>query len=288
VECEGYPFSETDMLFMDYRRMHTGDAAGPSAEQLLETAPTDEVPSFLYAMPTTKTHVFLEETCLATRPGMPFEELKARLMRRCDTLGIKITKIIEEEWSHIPLGGPLPKGKQAHFGFGAAANLVHPATGYSILRSLSEAPTVADTIVAGLREQQQQQQQEAAASVEMKTSATVAEAAWGTLWSDERRRQSSFQVFGMELLADLDLREMSQFFDTFFVLPERLSRGFLAAELSSGDLCVFAFVFFLKAPNAMRFRLLKHLATHPSGAFLIDTYVQTLLFKGKATKPALL
>lgn len=70
----------------------------------------------------------------------------------------------------------------------------------------------------------------------------------------------------MELLADLDLREMSQFFDTFFVLPERLSRGFLAAELSSGDLCVFAFVFFLKAPNAMRFRLLKHLATHPSGA----------------------
>ena len=200
--------------------------------------------------------MFLEETCLATRPGMPFEELKARLMRRCDTLGIKITKIIEEEWSHIPLGGPLPKvqrrrsfsfsfhrpraslrgllphalpvhrhflfpngqahpispnilthtsmcvcvrvrgaqGKQAHFGFGAAANLVHPATGYSILRSLSEAPTVADTIVAGLREQQQQQQQEAAASVEMKTSATVAEAAWGTLWSDERRRQSSFQV----------------------------------------------------------------------------------------------
>jgi len=71
----------------------------------------------------------------------------------------------------------------------------------------------------------------------------------------------------MELLADLNLREMSQFFDTFFVLPERLSRGFLAAELSSGDLCLFAFVFFLKAPNAMRFRLLKHLATHPSGAF---------------------
>jgi hypothetical protein len=36
---------------MDYRRMHTGDAAGTSAQQLLESAPTDEVPSFLYAMP---------------------------------------------------------------------------------------------------------------------------------------------------------------------------------------------------------------------------------------------
>jgi hypothetical protein len=85
------------------------------------------------------------------------------------------------------------QGKQAHFGFGAAANLVHPATGYSILRSLSEAPAVADTIVARLREQQQEEAS-AVASFEMQTSASVAEAAWGTLWSDERRRQSSFQV----------------------------------------------------------------------------------------------
>ena len=43
VECEGYPFDESSMLFMDYRRMHTGDAAGPSAAQLLDEAPKDEV-----------------------------------------------------------------------------------------------------------------------------------------------------------------------------------------------------------------------------------------------------
>jgi hypothetical protein len=75
----------------------------------------------------------------------------------------------------------------------------------------------------------------------------------------------------MELLADLNLREMSQFFDTFFDLPTRLSRGFLAAKLSSAELCAFALVFFVRAPNAMRIRLLVHLATHPSGPLLPST-----------------
>ena len=49
----------------------------------------------------------------------------------------------EEEWSYIPVGGPLPLGSQAVTAFGAAANLVHPATGYSITRSLREAPRLA-------------------------------------------------------------------------------------------------------------------------------------------------
>jgi hypothetical protein len=74
-------------------------------------------------------------------------------------------------------------------GFGAAANLVHPATGYSVLRSLSEAPAVADTLAAGLKKQREAESEGAEVS-----SAVVAEAAWDTLWSAERRRQSSFQV----------------------------------------------------------------------------------------------
>lgn len=42
---------------------------------------------------------------------------------------VQVKKIHEEEWSYIPVGGPLPAGDQPITAFGAAANLVHPATG---------------------------------------------------------------------------------------------------------------------------------------------------------------
>ena len=87
VECEGYPFSETDMLFMDYRRMHTGDAAGPSAEQLLETAPTDEVPSFLYAMPVRNHHGPLVEHGRVN----PSTRVDKRAVGNLETPGGKVT-----------------------------------------------------------------------------------------------------------------------------------------------------------------------------------------------------
>ena len=36
----------------------------------------------------------------------------------------QVVKIEEEEWSYIPVGGPLPRSGQAITAFGAAANLV--------------------------------------------------------------------------------------------------------------------------------------------------------------------
>jgi hypothetical protein len=42
------------------------------------------------------------------------------------------TQVHEEEWSYIPVGGPLPVGDQPITAFGAAANLVHPATGVEV------------------------------------------------------------------------------------------------------------------------------------------------------------
>ena len=37
------------------------------------------IPSFLYAMPFSKTHIFLEETSLVAKPAVPYQELKQRL-----------------------------------------------------------------------------------------------------------------------------------------------------------------------------------------------------------------
>lgn len=49
----------------------------------------NEVPSFLYGMPLGNGRVFLEETCLVSKPGLPFATLKRRLERRLDAMGIK-------------------------------------------------------------------------------------------------------------------------------------------------------------------------------------------------------
>ena len=41
--------------------------------------PGRRIPSFLYAMPFSKTKIFLEETSLVARPAVPYQELKQRL-----------------------------------------------------------------------------------------------------------------------------------------------------------------------------------------------------------------
>ncbi len=87
----------------------------------------------------------------------------------------QVKKIHEEEWSFIPVGGPLPVAQQPITAFGAAANLVHPATGYSIARSLREAPAFAEEVANLLRKQQ--------------AVGDTAESVWDALWPQEKRRQ---------------------------------------------------------------------------------------------------
>lgn len=88
---------------------------------------------------------------------------------------LQVKKVIEEEWSYIPVGGPLPVNCQPVTAFGAAANLIHPATGYSIVRSLREAPELGRAMAAILKEDLPVPE----------TSARV----WDALWPQEKRRQ---------------------------------------------------------------------------------------------------
>lgn len=249
----------------------------------------------------------------------------------------QVKEVHEEEWSYIPVGGPLPLPDQPAAAFGAAASLVHPgerragwvlqaagfladslvgcwqpplppllrgrqspacatrrslplpttrpsspaATGYSITRSLREAPAFARACRLALEEQP--------------SSAAAVRFVWEALWTQERRRQvrggracdgqaggggrvlghaaigvilhpsglrccpptpaaacspfriclrrrpreqASFQVFGMELLCQLDTAATADFFTTFFRLPASYWRGFLASKLSSGGCSV--------------------------------------------------
>ncbi|KAI8474141.1 MAG: lycopene cyclase protein-domain-containing protein [Monoraphidium minutum] len=271
AEVEGYggAYDPEAMLFMDYRRHHTGVWEGsaprldggnhPNANDGLWGS-AGEVPSFLYAMPLGGGKVFLEETCLVARPALPFGVLKRRLERRMAAMGIKVVKVHEEEWSYIPVGGPLPAEGQAVAAFGAAANLVHPATGFSVSRSLREAPAAAAAAAAALA---------APGAGAREASAAV----WAALWPAERRRQAAFHLFGMELLTQLDLGATNDFFRTFFSLPSFYWRGFLGSSLGSGQLVVFALLTFVLAPVGIKAKLVSHLMTDPSGAYLVQKYL---------------
>jgi hypothetical protein len=76
--------------------------------------------------------------------------------------------------------------------------------------------------------------------------------------------QASFHVFGMELLATLDLAATNDFFNTFFRLPDFYWRGFLASQLSAGQLIAFALVTFTLAPFSIKYKLIEHLVTGES------------------------
>ncbi|EHA8589633.1 putative Lycopene epsilon cyclase, chloroplastic [Cocos nucifera] len=139
VEVENNPYDPSLMVLMDYR----------DYKEEKQQIPEAEYPTFLYVMPMSSTRVFFEETCLASKDAMPFDLLKKKLMTRLEAMGVRVLKVYEEEWSYIPVGGSLPNTQQKNLAFGAAASMVHPATGYSVVRSLSEAPTYA-TVIANI------------------------------------------------------------------------------------------------------------------------------------------
>lgn len=254
VEVENNPYDPSLMVFMDYRDFANENQQCPGAEY----------PTFLYVMPLSSTRVFFEETCLASKNAMPFDLLKRKLLSRLEAMGIRIVKVYEEEWSYIPVGGPLPNTEQKNLAFGAAASMVHPATGFSIGRSLSEAPTYASVIANILKKKQ---------SVPVGRVNNPSTIAWRSLWPQERKRQRSFFLFGLALLLELDIEGTRTFFQTFFRLPSWMWRGFLGSTLSSVDLIWFAFYMFAIAPNSMRMCLVRHLLSDPTGATMVKTYL---------------
>ncbi|RDI67211.1 lycopene cyclase family protein [Nocardia pseudobrasiliensis] len=111
-------------LFMDWR---PDSGAAP-----------DQTPSFLYAIPLGHNRFLLEETCLAGRPALPLSTLRTRLHHRLHTRGITLQGTEPTEHVRFPLQGGHPSPHR----FGAAAAMLHPATGYSLTTSLATADTL--------------------------------------------------------------------------------------------------------------------------------------------------
>lgn len=258
VEVESSPYDPNIMVFMDYRDYSKQNFDSPEAKY----------PTFLYAMPMSPTRIFFEETCLASIDAMPFDLLKKKLMARLQTMGVRIINTYEEEWSYIPVGGSLPNTEQRNLAFGAAASMVHPATGYSVVRSLSEAPKYASAIANIIKRGSSK-----SAILLQRNVQNISMQAWNTLWPQERKRQRAFFLFGLALIVQLDIEGTRTFFRTFFQLPKWMWEGFLGSNLSSADLILFAFHMFFIAPNDLRMCLIRHLLSDPTGATMLRTYM---------------
>jgi lycopene cyclase-like protein len=199
-------------------------------------------PSFLYAMPLPDGRLFVEETVLVGRPAVPLPLLRERLQRRLAALGIHPPPSPAEERCWIPMGGALPDLRQRTVGFGAAAGMVHPATGYLLTRVLERGPHLAAAVADALGAP--------GASPEH-----TARAAWQAIWPDQRRHARDLYCFGMEVLLRLDPQETRTFFNSFFDLPDVHWHGYLDDRLTPAELRAAMARVFVRLPGTLRRRL---------------------------------
>ena len=108
-------------------------------------------PTFNYVMPLSDDIIFFEETSLVANPAMSFHECKDRLGARLSSQNVFIAEVLDEEFCYIPMGGGLPRRGQRLVPIGAAAGLVHPATGYQAGRAFSSNLDVAEQILSELQ-----------------------------------------------------------------------------------------------------------------------------------------
>ncbi|WP_339124065.1 lycopene cyclase family protein [Pseudonocardia sp. D17] len=189
-----------EALFMDWRPDHGEDGW----------------PTFLYGVALGDGTVLLEETSLARRPGLALEDLRRRLHARLARHGVAVPDGARVERVRFPVDTPR-HDRDGVLGFGAAAPLVHPATGFSVATALVLAPRVAGALAAALAEGDDGA--DAAARVDR----TV-------LWTPTARAVHALRRRGLEALLRMPARDVPAFFDTFLALPDRHRRAYLGAR----------------------------------------------------------
>jgi lycopene beta-cyclase len=187
-----------DGVFMDWRR------AGWDAR--------DE-PTFCYVVPVGGGRVLLEETSLAAHPAPPAALLRRRLHDRLDRHGVALTGDEPTEHVRFALDTPLPRAEwlgraPGVVRLGAAAPLVHPATGYSVAGSLALAPRVAAAVAGG------------AGTADVHR----------LVWPAAARATHLLRLRGLRALLGFDAGQTDRFFAAFFALEPDRQRAYLGSR----------------------------------------------------------
>jgi lycopene cyclase-like protein len=222
ARCRDVPYAPGSCVLMDW------SPAGSAGEK--------SAPTFLYALDLGEGWWLLEETALAAQPPVGSDELRTHLHRRLDALGVVVDEVRATEEVAIPLGFPLPDRRQRAVGFGAAAGLVHPATGYSVGASLRLAPALALALTQALERRA--------------TPEGASAAAWSAVWPRWRVRARALESYGLDAVLRLDGPEVRAFFDAFFTSEDW--RGYLRGVLDPADVGRLMRRVFAASPPAVR------------------------------------
>ncbi|MEZ4458622.1 MAG: lycopene cyclase family protein [bacterium] len=200
-----------------------------------------DIPSFLYGMRLADDVVFLEETVLAARPAVGIETLKDRLYARLARMEVDVVEVLEVERCYIPMDVPM-SGPSRTVKFGAAAGFVHPATGYSVARSLNTAPALAESITAhwGLGTE------------------ALAQAAWETVWPERARHTRKLYELGLEVVLKLDGDQIPTFFEQFFECPDELWQAYLWDTGTVGDVAQLMWRVFRNGNTDLKWQLARY------------------------------
>ncbi len=226
------PVGKEEFVLMDFRPNHLN-----KEEKLLP-------PSFLYAMDLGDETYFVEETSLASYPALSQENLKERLLKRLNSKGIKVIEILHEENCLFPMNLPLPFKKQFVLGFGGAASMVHPASGYMIGSLLRRAPLLAEKLATFLKEPH-------LSSLELATKA------WSILWPYELIQRHKLYQYGLRRLMSFDESILRSFFSNFFRLSTKEWIGFLTNTLPLPKLIFVMSKMFINSPLKVKLGMLK-------------------------------
>jgi lycopene cyclase-like protein len=207
ADIAGAPVPPGGMAFMDWR---TPRGAAP------------DPPTFLYAMDLGGGRTFVEETSLAARPPLPVGVLRHRLEHRLAAAGATVGTIESREAVAFPMGVVVPPHPQRALAFGAAAGMVHPATGYQVAIALRRAPAVAAAVAEAVAVRHHPDD--------------LASAAWSAVWPDDLLRQRALHDYGLRVLLGFDSSDTQRFFRAFFSLPDRDWRAYLSGAASSREL----------------------------------------------------
>ena len=225
------PVNKDQFVLMDFRPDHLNN------EELSSS------PSFLYAMDLGDETYFVEETSLASYPALSQEDLKKRLLSRLSNKGIKVEEIIHEENCLFPMNLPLPYKNQSVLGFGGAASMVHPASGYMIGSLLRRAPLLAEKLAIFLKEANY-------SSLELATKG------WSVLWPYELTQRHKLYQYGLQRLMSFDESRLRSFFSNFFKLSTKEWVGFLTNTLPLPKLIYVMSKMFINSPLKIKLGML--------------------------------
>ena len=228
---DGARAAEAEQAFMDWRddHGHTG------------------WPTFLYAVPLDGGRLLLEETSLARRPGLPIADLRTRLHDRMAARGLDLAVLADAEAAGavervaFVVDTPLTRGRARVVPFGAAAPMIHPATGYSLAATLRTAPRLAEAILAHLP----------------RDGRDAAAAARRAIWPANARLVHHLRRRGLEVLLALPPEGVIDFFELFFDLPAAHQRAYLSERDDARAVMAAMAAVFVAADGPLKRHLLR-------------------------------